>query len=162
MSFSKKILHYIHGFIWTFLSIHAPLSTCWTPERKTGQNLPVVRSSIYWESMILVSNVHTSRQGLKKTNLSIPSRSLTLPLKSYLPNRKVVFQPPFCGGGGPLPGFQFSHQDDMTTFFRTEDPSQNFFVCNWNPGPHHNHLWDAVCHQNEMANSLIMLLVDFF
>ena len=36
----------------------------------------------------------------------IPSRSLTQPLKSYLPNRKVVFQPPFFRGyvklgGGP-------------------------------------------------------------
>ena len=37
----------------------------------------------------------------KKTALvkrCLPSRSLTYPLKSYLPNRKVVFQPPFFRG----------------------------------------------------------------
>ena len=29
---------------------------------------------------------------------NVPSRSLTKPLKSYLPNRKLVFQPPFRKG----------------------------------------------------------------
>ena len=34
----------------------------------------------------------------------IPSRSLTQPLKSQLPNRKAVFQPPFVRGYVKLPG----------------------------------------------------------
>ena len=34
----------------------------------------------------------------------LPSRSLTCPLKSYLPNRKVVFQPSFFRGYVKLPG----------------------------------------------------------
>ena len=34
----------------------------------------------------------------------LPSRSLTCPVKSYLPNRKVVFQPSFFRGYVKLPG----------------------------------------------------------
>ena len=40
-------------------------------------------------------DIFVSRRGIR---CNTPSQSLTWPLKSYLPNRKVVFQPPFFRG----------------------------------------------------------------
>ena len=45
-------------------------------------------------------NLQGTKDCVDDTNWTkyFPSRSLTKPLKSYLPNRKVVFQPPFFRG----------------------------------------------------------------
>ena len=46
----------------------------------------------------------TDTERLPTTQKCIHHRSLTWPLKSYLPNRKVVFQPPFFRGYVKLQG----------------------------------------------------------
>ena len=46
-----------------------------------------------------------------ETLFELPSPSLTQTLKSYLPNRKAVFQPPFVGGHVKLRGCTFMLPD---------------------------------------------------